>query len=217
MAYTSTSTRSSGAGDLCEYVQQKQSQESERVVLHDLTGEDLSQEEIDEFIEQSEQDGFERHIFISTDPENEVSESEMHDKTQNVANRYVEDRPTASFVYGVHTDTEKLHSHVALRGEKRDLWHNGDDLEELKIDAEREFKDSEAAHELAENLDVDLSNEQERELGLSDDLDAADDFDLGIESDDLLDVDQEQEIAQTESIEIGDDNDQDLGIGGMSR
>lgn len=213
MVYTSTSTRSSGAGDLVEYVERERAPESERVVIHDLSGKELSQEEIDEFIEQSESDGFERHVFLSTDPENDVSVSEMHEKTQNVANRYVDDRPTASFVYGVHDDTDKLHSHVAFRGEKRDLWHDGDDLEELKIDAEREFKDAEAAHELAENLDVDLSQEQEQELGLADDLDRSDDLDLGVESADLLDVDQEQEIAAGESIEIGDDRDQDLGMG----
>lgn len=210
MVYTSTSTRASGAGNLCGYVQRKR-HAHEHVELHDLTGKDLSEEEIADFIERSETDGFERHVFLSTDPENDVSKAEIHEKTRNTMNRYIEDRPTASYVYGIHDDTEKLHSHVALRGEKRDLWHNGDDLEHLKIDAEREFKGSEAAHELANQLGVELSQEHQQELELSDDLEAG--FDLGIDADEILDADQELAIAEAESIEIGHDHDQDLGMG----
>lgn len=46
--------------------------------------------------------------------------------------QFAKDRPTATYAYSVHRDTENPHVHVAMTGEKTDLYMDRGDVENVR-------------------------------------------------------------------------------------
>jgi len=207
MVYTTTSAAAEGQGgsarELAEYAEPDQSQDSDQsqgTALKDSTGREMDEGQKDHFVYQAEQDGFRRSVVFSTDPENQISETELDEKTRSVMDDFTENRPSTDYVYGIHNDTDKIHSHVVVRGEKRDLWLSDDGLSELKVNAQQQFQGRGKAQDLATELDYDAAD-----LSLADD-----------QSEDLtpdLDTTAEAEWVQDATAEVNLDHDRDLGRG----
>lgn len=189
--YTSTSFETGGSAEnLIRYIQRgtdiDQANEEERdendldpgydrTGIYDAAGMEVSEKGISRFVTESERDGARRSIVFSTAPINDdISNDEMHRNTRQVMNRYLDESPSASYVYGIHHGTDRTHAHVAVRGDKRDLWQHDNELNELKVDAEKKWRSQEHAWALAYDLRVNPQevgidptghNEQENDTG----------------------------------------------------
>ena len=220
MVYTETTAQQSGgSGQLVEYIEHEQTEEKEKVraELRGSVGRELTDDEIEEFIENSEHDNFSRQIVLSTAPDNDLSEQEMREKTERVMNNYIDGKPSTHYLYGVHEDTDQIHSHAAVRGDRRDLYMDADDLKDMKVEAEREFRGPEQAQELANDLGMELSEEREQRLGLdqeqSNDLREMPGHDRDvIEGDASLDLEADLDLGGVEQ-EQHQEPEQDQGMG----
>lgn len=151
--FTDTNYRESGAGDLVEYLDKEDG-------LRNRLGEQMSDEEIQAFIEQSEAYDFERQIIISPENGEQLSNQELSHHTRKVMSEFCTDRQTATYCYAIHRDTDHPHTQVAITGTKRDLWMDREDCKELRELATEQF------HEQHRELTAKLSEQVEAELGV---------------------------------------------------
>ena len=128
-----TDFRDSGAGDLVDYIQRDRSQDAvETVDVRNQTGRQLSEVEVDRFVEKSQEFQFQRHIIVSPDPEGRYTPQEVSANTREVMNREFGQQPTTEYVYVVHRDTEFPHAHVALAGRESELEMDRAEIERLR-------------------------------------------------------------------------------------
>lgn len=150
--FTDTNYREHGARDLLEYLNKEQG-------LENRFGEKMSNEEIEAFIEKSEDYEFEREIIISPENGTDLSDDQFSLYTRQVMSEFCKDRNTATYCYAIHRDTDHPHSQVALTGTKRDLWMDKEDCEQLRERAQEQFSDQHR------ELTKDLSHQFEEEWG----------------------------------------------------
>jgi len=151
---TPTNYQEGGAGALVDYI----SRDNE---LLNAAGEQMEPAEIQEFIDQSEEYEMGRQVTISPEDGNDLSDAELSLLGRRTMNELVEDRPTATYCYAIHRDTENDHVQVAMTGEKRDLWMDRDDCQELRQSAE---KHHERSRSMTQQLQQRHENELNREL-----------------------------------------------------
>ena len=159
--YLNTNYQRSGAGALLNYIERDRP-------LRNSAGREVTDRERESFIEKSRDHQFERELRISPDPEADVSQAELERETERYLREFTQDRPSVRGVYSFHNDNGIAHTHVALTGERRDLYLDRDDLERdrerlsrrLERDRERE-REPERDRELAR--DIERKREQERE------------------------------------------------------
>jgi Relaxase/Mobilisation nuclease domain len=125
--YLDTDYRDTGAGDLVNYI----GREGDTPV-HDRAGRPMSDERKEQFVEKSERHQFERHMIISPENGNDLSNDELGRETRRTMEQFTKGRPTATYAYSVHRDTEHPHAHVAMTGEKTDLYMDKSDIEETR-------------------------------------------------------------------------------------
>lgn len=158
--FTDTNYREHGAGDLVNYLDKENG-------LQNRSGEQMSDEEIETFIEKSEAYGFERQIIISPEQGDQLSDQELSQYTRQVMSEFCTDRQTATYCYAIHRDTEHPHTQVAVTGTKRDLWMDTEDCDWLRERATEQFHDhhreltKELSHQLEEQWARDLDPEQQ--------------------------------------------------------
>jgi len=92
----------------------------------------MSDEEIEAFIEKSEEYEFEREVIISPQNGTDLSDDQFSLYTRQVMSEFCKDRNTATYCYAIHRDTDHPHAQVALTGTKRDLWMDKEDCEQLR-------------------------------------------------------------------------------------
>jgi len=133
--------------------------------LHNRYGEPMDQREIQRFIQRSEEYEYERQVIISPEFGEALSDDEMSLATRETMREFVEDRPTATYCYAIHRDTEHPHAQVALTGSKADLWTDQDDLNRTKERAKDRFRERELRRERERDRqhERDRSPEPERE------------------------------------------------------
>jgi hypothetical protein len=161
--YLNTNYQRSGAGALLNYIERDRS-------LRNSAGRELTDRERESFIEKSRDHQFERELRISPDPEADVSQAELERETERYLREFTRDRPSVRGVYSFHNDNGIAHTHVALTGERRDLYLDREDLERdrerlsrrLERDRERE-REPERDRELARDINRKREQEQERE------------------------------------------------------
>jgi MoaA/NifB/PqqE/SkfB family radical SAM enzyme len=159
--YLNTNYQRSGAGALLNYIEKGRG-------LRNSAGREVTERERESFIEKSERHRFERELRISPDPEADVSRADLERETERYIREFTQDRPSVRGVYSFHNDNGIAHTHVALTGERRDLYLDREDLERdrerlsrrLERDRERE-REPERDRELAR--DIERKREQERE------------------------------------------------------
>lgn len=115
--YFDTDYQDTGAADLVNYI----GREGETLV-RDRSGRPMSDERKEQFVEKSERHQFERHMIISPENGDDLSNGELGRETRRTMEQFTKDRPTATYAYSVHRDTEHPHVHVAATGEKTDLY-----------------------------------------------------------------------------------------------
>lgn len=125
--YFDTDYREQGVGDLMAYI----GREGDTPV-YDRAGRPMSEERKDRFIAKSERHKFERHMIISPENGNDLSNDELSRETRRAMEEFAKDRPSATYVYSIHRNTEHPHSDVAITGEKTDLYMDNGDIEQLR-------------------------------------------------------------------------------------
>lgn len=176
--FLDTNYREHGARDLLQYL------DKDRGLL-DRTGKRMSEEEIEAFVEQSEEYGFERQIIISPENGDRLSDRKFSHYTRQVMSEFCTDRPTSTYCYAIHRDTDHPHTQVAVTGTKRDLRMEKADCEQLRDRAHEHFHDQhrELTQEVSRHLEADLTAgrgiEQAREADVDVDRDREQDHDQG--------------------------------------
>lgn len=178
--FTDTNYREHGAGDLVEYLDKEDG-------LRNRLGEQMSDAEIEAFVDKSEAYDFERQIIISPENGEQLSDRELSRYTRKVMSEFCTDRQTATYCYAIHRDTDHPHTQVAVTGTKRDLWMDREDCEELRELATEQF------------------HEQHRELTAELDQAFAAELDIDLE----LDLDVDSEPAPDADLEAAPDQQQD--------
>lgn len=82
-------------------------------------------------------------------------------------NDFLEDRPTASYIYALHEDTDNPHAHVALTGERRDLYMNQEDIDQVRDHANEQpveqYQHRSRSHEQDQGHDHEHGEEHEHQ------------------------------------------------------
>ena len=165
--YLNTNYQASGVGALLNYIEKDRP-------LRNSAGREVTDRERENFIEKSERHRFERELRISPDPAADVDRADLERETERYLRDFTRDRPSVRAVYAYHTDAEHEHVHVALTGERRDLYLDREDLERdrerladrLERGRERtRDREPERDRELARDVERKREQEQERERG----------------------------------------------------
>lgn len=128
-----TDFRPSGAGNLVDYIQRDRSQDAVQTVdVRNSTGRQLSDAEVDRFVEKSRDHQFQRHLIVSPDPDGQYTPAEVSVNTRDVMNREFGQQPTTDYVYAVHRDTEFPHAHVAATGRESELEMDRAEINRLR-------------------------------------------------------------------------------------
>lgn len=155
--YASKDYRDSGAGQLLSYISR------ERHELRDRSGDRMAGEDVDEFVERSEEHEYEEHWVLSPDHGESLSDDELSLAARKTMSEHVSDRPTATYCYAIHRDTDHPHVQVAVTGEKRDLWTEQQDLDRVRERAREHTREREHQHERAREHKHERQRQRRRE------------------------------------------------------
>ena len=163
--YLNTNYQRSGAGALLNYIEKGRP-------LRNSAGREVTDRERESFVEKSQEHQFEREVRISPDPEADVSQAELERETERYLREFTRDRPSVRGVYSFHNDNGIAHTHVALTGERRDLYLDRNDLERDRERLSRRLergrvreREPERDRDLARDIERKREQEQERERG----------------------------------------------------
>jgi hypothetical protein len=123
--FVNTNYRTSGASALVNYIEQDHP-------LRNSAGRELSDREVRGFIQKSDRHQFEREFQLSPDPEADVSQRDLERQTQRFIGEFLVDRPSARAVYAYHGSTDIPHAHVAMTGERRDLFVDREEITQIR-------------------------------------------------------------------------------------
>lgn len=161
MYYHIDGGRDHGAAQLTSYIGRDDHQ------LRNRRGEELTEEEREQFIERSKEYQYERQIIISPENGDELSRQELSLGARRSMREFSRDRPSAEYVYAVHQDTEHPHAQIAVTGQKSDLWTDQDDLDRLKERAREQFREKQRTQtrQRHEQRQQEREQRQERDHG----------------------------------------------------
>ncbi len=156
--FFTTNYREHGARQLVTYLKKDRG-------LVNRFGESMSSQEIERFIERSETYAFERELILSPENRHELSDAQFSLATRQLMSDVCTDRPTATYCFAIHRDTDHPHVHVALTGTKRDLRMDDQDCNQLREQAQEQYFDQflslDLSHQLEETLQEELEHLQE--------------------------------------------------------
>lgn len=137
-----------GAGNLVKYIQRDRDQDRQRTVpLRNQAGRELTQEEIQQFVEQSRDFGFERHLIVAPNPDAGYTPAEVGANTRQLAQQQFGQEPQTRYLYGVHTDSCYTHAHVAATGREAELRMDRQEIQRLRDRARTQFRERERLSE----------------------------------------------------------------------
>jgi hypothetical protein len=155
--YSNKDYQDSGAGQLLSYISREPHE------LRDRFGDRMAGEDIEEFIDRSERHGYEEHWVLSPENGERLSDDELSLSARKTMSEHLEDRPTGTYCYAIHRDTEHPHVQVAVTGEKRDLWTDQQDLDRVRDRAREHTREREHQHERARERKRQRELERRRE------------------------------------------------------
>ena len=158
--YANKDYQDGGAGQLLSYISREPHE------LRDRFGDRMAGEDIEEFIDRSERHGYEEHWVLSPENGERLSDDELSLAARKTMSEHLEDRPTGTYCYAIHRDTEHPHVQVAVTGEKRDLWTDQQDLDRLHDRAREHTREREHQHERARERKHQRERERRREREL---------------------------------------------------
>lgn len=147
--YVDKKYRDHDANDLLSYINR-----TERPI-RDHSGQEMSSEDIQHFIDKSENYEYEESWIYGPKRGDEMSAEELSLAVRKTMREHLEDRQRASYCFAVHTDDETNHAHIAVAGAKDDLRTDPDDLDRM-----RELG---ASHTREQERDRERERKQERE------------------------------------------------------
>jgi hypothetical protein len=106
----------------------------------------MSDREITEFNSRSEEHAHTKQVVIFPENGNELTDDELSLAARRNMSEFVSDRPTASYCYAVHRDTDHAHVQVAITGEKRDLYADKQERKQMRTSAREQFREREHQH-----------------------------------------------------------------------
>jgi hypothetical protein len=137
-----TDYQEGGAGNLVDYIQRDREQDAGATVdLRNPAGRELSDSEVNRFVDKSREFGFQRHLIVSPDPTGQYSPEEVRANTRDFMNSEFTQQPTTDCVYGVHRDTEFPHAHIAATGERAELEMGREDIRQMREQAATAFEE----------------------------------------------------------------------------
>jgi len=135
-----TDYQQSGAGNLVDYIRRDREQDAGATVdLRNPAGRELSDPEVNRFVDKSQEFGFQRHLIVSPDPTGQYSPQEVQANTRDVMNQEFARQPTTDYVYAVHQDTDFPHAHIAATGKQAELEMDLEDIQKISERAETAF------------------------------------------------------------------------------
>jgi hypothetical protein len=153
-----TSYRRDSVKALTEYISRR-----EHLEIRDREGNVMDREQLDQFVEQSKDNKFEREFIISPD-DHDIALDNLDHNTRESMEKWIEEgnRTSVDYVYAIHYDTqEHPHAHIAMTGKARDLKMHKPEIEKVQEIFRENFKEAELHKGLY--LDNPL-REQEEEL-----------------------------------------------------
>ena len=135
--FVHTNYRTSGASALVNYIEQDHP-------LRNSAGRELSDGEVRGFIQKSERHEFEREFQISPDPEADVSQRDLERQTQRFVGEFLTDRHSVRAVYAYHGSTDIPHAHVAMTGERHDLFVDREDIDQIRQNLSQRLEHTDA-------------------------------------------------------------------------
>lgn len=154
--YASKDYQNSGASQLLSYISREPHE------LRDRQGNRMSGNDVEEFVDRSERNQYEEHWVLSPDHGEHLSDDELSLAARKTMSEHVSDRPTATYCYAIHRDTEHPHVQVAVTGEKRDLWTDQQDLDKVRERAREHTREREHQHERAREQKRQRERERQR-------------------------------------------------------
>lgn len=137
-----TDYQRNGAGNLVDYIRRDRDQDAGATVdLRNPAGRELSDPEVNRFVDKSQEFGFQRHMIVSPDPTGQYSPEEVNANTRELINREFARQPTTDYVYGVHQNTEFPHAHIAATGEPAELELDRNEIQQLRERAATAFEE----------------------------------------------------------------------------
>lgn len=137
-----TDYQRNGVGNLVDYIRRDRDQDAgETVDLRNPAGRELSDPEVNRFVDKSQEFGFQRHMIVSPDPTGQYSPEEVSANTRELISREFARQPTTDYVYGVHQNTEFPHAHVAATGEPAELELDRNEIQQLRQQAATVFEE----------------------------------------------------------------------------
>lgn len=205
-----TDFRESGAGDLVDYIQRDRSQDAvETVDVRNQTGRQLSEAEVDRFVEKSREFQFQRHMIVSPDPQGQYTPAEVSANTREVMNREFGQRPTTEYVYAVHRDTEFPHAHVAVTGRESELEMDRAEIERLRERASTVYNEPDRARD-ATQANTDTTDQTPSQTVSDETREELHERELSLEEHPEKDVLQDRERSQeTAPITSSSENERD--------
>ena len=189
--YFDTSYRNSSASALVNYIEKDQP-------LRNSAGRELSEKEIRGFIRKSKRHNFERELQIAPNPYADVSQSQLERETRRYIGEFVDEpHSTVQAAYAVHEDNGVLHAHVALTGERSDLFMDADDVSQARDDLEQRLEpDLGPAPEFEEQIELEQERKQRLEQGPKPEWERAEEQSLDLEPELSQEQQQDQEQKQ---------------------
>jgi hypothetical protein len=117
------------------------------MTLRDRSGRELSDREIESFVDQSEHHELEREIILSPERGDDLPPGELEQRSRQAMRDFERDRPTCRWVYAVHRDTDHDHVHVAATGKRRDLYMDREDIQRFRERGTELFRERERERE----------------------------------------------------------------------
>lgn len=156
-----TDFRESGAGNLVDYIQRDRSEDAvETVDIQNQSGRQLSDGEVERFVEKSQEFQFQRHMIVSPDPKGQYTPAEVSANTRETMNHEFGQRPTTEYVYAVHRDTEFPHAHVAVTGRQSELEMDRAEINRLRERASTVYREPDRVKEATADTDSSRSLSQ---------------------------------------------------------
>ena len=185
--YLTTSYRNSGASALVNYIEKD-------YPLRNSAGRELSQREVNEFVEKSKRHQFERELQIAPNPYADVSQSQLERETRRTIGEFADPaHSSVTAAYAVHDDNGVLHAHVALTGKRRDLFMDAEDISQTRDRLEQRLEpDLGPAPELEQQIELEQERKQRLEQGPKYEWELAEEQGLDL----TPELEQEQEQTQ---------------------
>ena len=189
--FVHTNYRTSGASALVNYIEQDHP-------LRNSAGRELSDSEVRGFIQKSERHEFEREFQISPDPEADVSQRDLERQTQRFVGEFLTDRHSVRAVYAYHGSTDIPHAHVAMTGERRDLFVDREDIDQIRQNLSQRLEHTQT-QEQTQDQELDQRQEQNQRLRVDRELEQIQSQRLDLRPENQREQEQDQQQSQKQN------------------